>query len=473
MSAPRPDVAGRSAEIRAYLEGLDLFGMRLGLARMRLLVAELGHPERGRPGLHVVGTNGKSSTARLAAAALSGEGLLTGTYLSPHLSDWTERIQIDGRPVDEEVFASALMRVREASERLALPPGEEVTQFEALTAAAFLVFTDARAGAMVVEAGLGGRHDATNVMDPATTTVALTNVALEHTDVLGDTEEAIAAEKLAVAPAGHPRVVVGALAGPAAEAAVAAEIARRRLSGPRYGHTLGAREGAGGVTVTTPRARYADLPLPVHGWFQRENLAVALAGAELLLGRPLDPGRLRAALAGVAIPGRLERLPGAPTVVLDGAHNPAGMEAMARALPAVVGDRPVVAVCSVLGDKDASAMVDALLAAPGVHRLVATRSSHPRAASTATLAGLVAARGVAAEEVEEPWEALAVARARAGRGGAVVVCGSLYLLADFLRRRERLLAAVGARDETSLAGVVEDEGAAVTLARCPVPPGTT
>jgi dihydrofolate synthase/folylpolyglutamate synthase len=421
----------RARAAREWIAGLEILGMRFGLERMNALLQALGHPERTAPALHIVGTNGKSSTARLAAAALASQGRRVGTYLSPHVTDWTERFQIAGRAMTEAEFAAAVSAVRDAGERLDLPAGDAVTQFEALTAAAFWGFREAGLDALVVEAGLGGRYDATNVLQPGAA-VALTNIALEHTELLGDTEEAIAAEKLAVAPEGSDRLVVGPLT-PRAEAAVEAECARRGLRPLRYGAGLSARESGGGVEVVTPHAAYRALPLALHGAFQRDNLAVALAGAEMLLGGALERAPLAEAIGAVRVPGRLELIPGAPAVILDGAHNPAGMEALARSLPGVIdGRRPSVAVVSVLGDKDAAAMVAAL--APVVDLVIATRSSHARAVDAAALAALARAAGAQARAVDDPSQALAAARDRTGSEGVVVVAGSLYLLADLRPR---------------------------------------
>lgn len=414
-------------EARRWIAELEILGMRFGLERMDALLAALDSPERIAPALHVVGTNGKSSTARLASAALAGEGLRVGTYLSPHVTDWPERIQIQGVPVGEEAFAAAASEVRAAARALRLPEGDVITQFEALTAIAFVAFRRAAVDVAVVEAGLGGRYDATNVLQPRAA-VALTNIALEHTELLGDTEAAIAAEKLAVCADGSDRLVVGRLTG-AADAAVEAECARRGLRPLRYGAGLSARDAEGAVEVVTPRATYGGLALPLLGGFQRDNLALAVAGAEMVLGRALDPQRLRAAIARVEVPGRLELFPGAPAVVLDGAHNPAGMDAMVAALPEVLaGRRPVVAVVSILGDKDASAMITAL--AGVADRVVATRSSHARAVPAEALAAVAHGLGRPAEAVEPPGAALAAAREAAGPDGVVVVAGSLYLLAD-------------------------------------------
>ena len=417
-------------EARDWVAGLEILGMRFGLERIRALLAALGEPQRVAPAVHVVGTNGKSSTTRLAAAALTGTGRRVGAYLSPHILDWTERVQLDGAPVDEAAFAEAATEVRDAAEALPLEEGDTVTQFEALTAIAFRAFAAAGVDAMAVEAGLGGRWDASNVL-PGDGAVILTNVTLEHTEFLGDTEAAIASEKLAVAPDGSGRLVVGPLT-PAAREAVDAECIRRRLRPLRYGEGLSARDTSDGVEVTTPRGVYRALPLALRGRFQRENLAIALAGAELVAGGPLDPGPLRAAVGGVRMPGRLELFPGRPDVLLDGAHNPAGMEAMVASLPVVLAGRRPVAVVSVLGDKDAGAMVRALRGV--VAEVVATRSSHARAVPSGELAARAREAGIPARAVEDPAAALEAARALAGPGGAVLVAGSLYLLADLRAR---------------------------------------
>ena len=419
---------------RDWIAGLEILGMRFGLERMKALLEALGHPERGAPALHIVGTNGKSSTACLAAGALASQGRRVGTYLSPHVTDWTERVQIDGQPIGEAGFTAAIDAVRAAGDALDLPDGDAVTQFEALTAAAFWAFRAAAVDAMVVEAGLGGRYDATNVLQPDAV-VALTNIALEHTELLGVTEEAIAPEKLAVAADGARRLVVGPLSA-AARRAVDAECARRDLHPLDYGDGLTASDTPDGVDIVTPRARYDRLPLALNGGYQRDNLAVAIAATEMLLDAPLEVVPLRPAIAAVRVPGRLEVFPGTPALVLDGAHNPAGMDAMVAALPSVMAGRhPAVAVVSVLGDKDAGAMVAALGGV--VDTVIATRSSHARAVDADDLAALVRASGGTGRSVADPGAALAAARREAGRDGVVVVAGSLYLLADL---RPRILA---------------------------------
>lgn len=423
-----------------YVEGLAILGMRFGLERMRLILDVLDRPHSRAPAIHVVGTNGKSSTCRLAAAALRSQGIRVGTYLSPHVTGWRERIEVNERSVGQARFAEAIAAVRDAVETLDLDEEDQVTQFEVLTAGAFAVFAQSDVDAVVIEAGLGGRFDATNVL-PAGTVVALTNIALEHTELLGSTEEEITAEKLAVAPDGSDRLIVGRLSERAAPA-VTRELRARRLTAWRVGDEIDVHRRSRGVDVLTPTGAYGALPLQLHGDFQLDNVAVAVAAAERRIGQRLRIGTLRRAIGRVRMPGRMEVVSRRPVTVLDGAHNPAGMEAMAASLRQIVGRRTTVAVVSVLGDKDAAAMVGPL--ADVCTTMVATRSTHPRAASPDVLVHLATLAGMVAEVVEDPLDAIGRARSLAGPGGAVLICGSLYLLADI---REGVVAGVaGAAD---------------------------
>ncbi len=415
------------AQARAWIAGLDIFGMRFGTQRMGRLLATLGHPERHAPALHVVGTNGKSSTTRFGAAVLAGGGRRVGAYLSPHIVDWTERLQIDGAPIPEAGFTGAVTAVREAADALDLAPDDAITQFEALTAAAFWAFRGAGVDAMVVEAGLGGRHDATNVLGPESV-VALTNISLDHTALLGDTEARIADEKLAVCADGHRRLVVGPLTPPAA-LAVDAICRRRGLRAVRFGDRLRIVDRGDRFEVVTPRATYPGLRAAMPGRFQRENAAVAVAAAELVVDGPLDAAVVHRALEQVRLPGRVEWVEGTPPVLLDGAHNPAGVAALGAALPGLVGARrPRIGVVSVLDDKDARAMLEALV--PHLDAVITTGSHHARAVDAGRLAELAASVGADATPVPVPGHALRRARALAGATGVVVVAGSLYLLGD-------------------------------------------
>jgi dihydrofolate synthase/folylpolyglutamate synthase len=409
--AARAVRAMRDAE--RYLDSLELFGMRFGLERMRRLMTVLDSPHERFPSIHVLGSNGKSSTVRMIAALLERHGLLTGAYLSPHLASWAERVEVGNRPVADERLGVAIGRVAEAAALVdrTLEPGDRVTQFEALTAAAYWELARAEVEVAAVEAGLGGRYDATSVI--RSRVQVLTNVSLEHTRWLGPTERHIAEEKLAVVPDGGT-VVAGPLG---AEALTVAE----RVTSER-----GARLLLWGRDFEDP-----GVPLQPRGAFQRENFAVAVAAAEAFLGQ-LDPAQVRAAAQAVRTPGRLEVVGHDPLTIRDGAHNPAGAAALAAALPEMVGDRPVAGVMSVLDDKDAARMLATVL--PLFDEVVFTRSSRRDALPPATLASLARQLGGPPAHIEPaPQPALTRARDLAGPGGAVVVTGSIYLLSDLAR----------------------------------------
>ena len=343
-----------------------------GTERMRALLRELGDPQERFPAIHVVGTNGKSTTTRLTEALLLDGGLSVGAYLSPHVVSWQERIRLNGAEFD---FERAITGVRHPAEAVS------ATQFEALTAAALLAFAEAEVDVAVVEAGLGGRHDATNVL--ATRVVVLTSVALDHMEVLGDTREAIAAEKLAVV---QPGTIV--------------------VLGQQEWEELARANGAAEVLVAGS-----------------SNLALAIVAAESFLGRPVDPH----AADGVVLPGRLERRGEEPLEIWDGAHNLAAVGWLLPRLPsAPLGGWTIV--CSILRDKRPGMMLEALSVLGPT--LLATESRNGRALPAAELAALASAHFDRVETVPEPAAARARALEFAGRDGAVLITGSLYLLAD-------------------------------------------
>jgi dihydrofolate synthase/folylpolyglutamate synthase len=385
---------------------------------MRRLMTALGSPQERFRSIHVVGTNGKSSTARMTSAILERHGVRTGTYLSPHLVSFTERIRIAERDVEPERFAAAVTRAARAAEKVnrTLDSDDRVTQFEALTAAAYSEMAEAGAEVAVIEAGLGGRYDATNVI-PSEVQV-LTNVGLEHTRWLGPTIRDIAGEKLAVVRAGST-LVIGPDLDPDALA-----LARE---------TPAARIVVAEETGIVPAAR---------GSFQRRNFALARAAAEALIGK-LDDDAVRAAAASTLVPGRFELVGRDPETVIDGAHNPAGMRALAESLPEWLDGRELVTVVSILDDKDAAAMLQALI--PHTSHIVCTTNTNPRALPPATLQSLARQLGFEAVSAErDPRAALAAARGIASHlptDGAVLATGSIYLIADLLRP-------VGARGAT-------------------------
>jgi len=351
----------------AWLESLSPWPKEFGLGRMQELLLRLGSPEGHYPAIHVVGSNGKSTTTRTVETALLAEGLHVGAYLSPHVTGWSERIRAGG---EEAELERALERVRPAAERLS------ATQFEVLTAAALAEFAEQSVDVAVVEAGLGGRLDATNVLGARV--VVLTNVSLGDHALLGETREAVAGEKLAVVRAGSTVV----------------------LGEPEW-LSLAEANGAGQVLVETGG-----------------NAALAAAATSAFLGRRVEVEETRPA-------GRLERR---GRELWDGAHNPAGVLYLLGQLEEDID----VVVASVLDDKDADAMLASLSRAAGT--LVATASGNPRALPAEELAARARAYFSRVEVVAEPGAALA--RARELTAGTILVTGSHYLLADLHVRQE-------------------------------------
>jgi dihydrofolate synthase / folylpolyglutamate synthase len=361
-----------------WLASLPPWPEDFGLSRMEALLHELGDPQTAYPAIHVVGTNGKSTTTRATAALLRRAGLRVGAFTSPAVSGWSEHIQVDGQDAD---FEAAIARVRDAAERTG------TTQFETLTAAALAAFADAGVDAAVVEAGLGGPGDATNVLDVRV--VVLTNVSRDHTAELGETRAEIARQELAVIRPGATVVL-----GEAAWAPLAREL------------------GAAAVVVAV-----------AEGPGLRPNGALAAAAAAAFLGGDAGLEPLRDEELGLA--GRYEvRSEGPVREIRDGAHNPAGAAHLARTL----GDVDAVLVAALLADKEADAVLREL--APLGRRLVATTSSSPRALAAGELAARARDHFDHVETVSEPGAALARGRDLAAPEGTLVVTGSLYLLAD-------------------------------------------
>ena len=427
-------------EAERYILARELFGMRFGLDRMLRLMTALDHPERRFDSIHVVGTNGKSSTVRMIAAILEEHGLRTGAYLSPHLVSFGERIRIQDRDLPEAEFAAAIQRAAQAAELVdrSLGGDERVTQFELLTAAAYSELALRRVQVAVIEAGLGGRYDATNVI-PSKVQV-LTSVGLEHTRWLGPTIADIAAEKLAVVQEGGT-LVLGPDLHPEAEAVAEAVAEARRVRIVRAGTDPGVDVGAPGA-------------------FQRVNFSVAIAAAAAYLGE-LDPRAVERAAAGVRVPGRLQILGEHPLTLLDGAHNPDGMAVLVRSLREILDERGASSLVAVVLDPRRqgrcgyargaaatlrSARVDQYLKIrepcrlrrssrwPGSSRSM-TRA--PRESATLEAAQRAASVSLRWRSSADPRAALQRARElaieRHGRDGVVLATGSIYLIADLLR----------------------------------------
>ena len=412
-----------------YLARRVRFGIKFGLGTMRALVAEMGHPERAYPTLLVAGTNGKGSVAAYCDAMLRASGLRTGRYTSPHLVRVNERIAVDGRAITDRDFALAVRAVRDAAERLVRRGVLEAhpTFFEVLTAAAFAHFRRRAVDVAVLEVGLGGRLDATNVADPVAS--AIVSIDFDHEVYLGRTLAAIAGEKAGVMRAGRPTVV-----GPLPDAARRAVLAQARVVGARVVEAGQRARFVGPCDLLTPSARYAGLrPLP--GAHQRDNLLVAIRLLEEAKkeGLSVDLGKVPAAVARTRWPGRLERVAGDPPLVLDGAHNPAGARALAAHL---AQGPPFVLVFAAMADKDVRGLARELF--PLATEIVLTRPRVSRAATPDELArrcGRLARRARREPSVARALRlARRLARAR-GPGTPVVVAGSLYLVGAVMQLR--------------------------------------
>lgn len=409
------------AEAIRWLYALAPRGMRYELDRMEAAVALRGHPERRVPAVHVAGTNGKGSVTTLVAAGLRASGRRVGLFTSPHLHHFTERFRLDGRPASRRVVARHLTELRRFLER---PDTPELSFFETAALLAFELFAARGCDVAVYEVGLGGRLDATNVLRPEVT--AITRIALDHTRILGDTLGAIAGEKAGIVERGVP--LVAGVREPEAVAAIRDRARRRRAPTVWLDRDFAATPGTrpGRVTLRLPGGRTLDdVHLRLAGAHQRDNAAIAAAVLDRLgdRGLPVDDDAIRRGFAAARWPGRLERLRGAPPILLDAAHNEDGCAALAAhvaALPSTSGRR--VLLFGALGDKRWERMLDAV--APAFPRRVYAAPPMHRALAPETLAARHP--GTVARSVPD---ALARARRAAGPEGLVVVAGSLFLVA--------------------------------------------
>jgi dihydrofolate synthase/folylpolyglutamate synthase len=419
------DLAGALAYLDEHINlEVDRSGAAaaMRLDRVGRLVELMGEPQRAYPVLHLTGTNGKGSTARILTALLVAKGLSIGTYTSPHLERFNERIAWNAEPISDAALVEVLQTV--ASIESALP--ERPTVFEILTTAAFRWFADVAVDAAVVEVGLGGRWDATNVADGQVAVV--TNVSLDHAEIIGPTLVDIATEKAGIVTPDSTLVLGETDPELAAifRSAGAAEVWERGRDFGCEGNELA--HGGRLLDLRTPGGRYDDVYLPVHGAHQGDNAAIALAAAEAFFGAPLDPEVVAEALAAVRIPGRLEVVGRQPLIVLDGAHNPAGARAAGVAIAEAFGQASgTVLVVGFLEGKDPLEMLDAL-GARSARLLVACPAPSPRSLPPADVAAAGKAMGLETESAGSVPEALARALALAAPEELVLVTGSLYVV---------------------------------------------
>ncbi|MCC6314881.1 MAG: bifunctional folylpolyglutamate synthase/dihydrofolate synthase [Thermomicrobiales bacterium] len=421
----------RSSYERGYVT--DPFGGpeagRRGLRRVAALLERLGAPQHRYAIIHIAGSKGKGSTAAMTEAIVRAAGGRTGLFTSPHLHSFRERIAIDGEAMPEADFARLANRVEREARALeaAEPALGQISTFEFLAAMALLAFAEANVALAVLEVGLGGEFDATNTIDPLVSVI--TRIDLEHTAVLGDTVEQIAAAKAGIIKPSRPIVVASQPAGvlPVFEAA-ATQAGAPLLTGDRDWTAIGHWSG---FDLTGPWGRYADLRLSLPGDHQLENAGAAVAAVWLAnrAGFVIDEAAIRAGLAATRWPGRFERVAfGGRTVVLDGAHTPAAAAALALALAHAEPGRRAWIALGRSSDKNADVLVAAL--APVAAGFIATRALSPRAGDPAPAARAAEARGLPAEVVEPVAAAVRRALAAAGDGGLVVVTGSLYVVGE-------------------------------------------
>jgi dihydrofolate synthase/folylpolyglutamate synthase len=448
-SAPQ----GEYQETLAYLFGLQRFGVKLGLANISALLRELGNPHAGVAAVHIAGSNGKGSTAAFLASILRQAGYRVGLYTSPHLIDFGERIQIDGRPIPREQVVALAKRIRTTVERMGKakrlwrvpspqfspgnfdPRNATITFFEFVTAMGFLYFKEARVDIALLEAGMGGRLDATNVIDPVLSLITL--ISLEHREYLGETLLEIAGEKAGIIKAGRPLLT-------SARQPNVLDLFQRRckeLHSPYYvwGQDFKTRkDGPQTFRFKGFNHQWSFLRLGLAGSHQRGNAALALAAAEILmtLGFTINERHLREGLLRVRWPGRLEEIGAGPRILLDGAHNPEGARALKKALQEGFPRRRLILVLGIMVDKDIPQMVFALV--PLAHLLILTRPKMERSAPLAILRARTDSFHIPRLEIPDVGAAVHRGLQEAGKEDLILITGSLFTVGEaraFLMKR--------------------------------------
>lgn len=408
----------------AYFHSLLRFGMKPGLVRIKKLMRLLGDPQDRLRFIHIAGTNGKGSTAVMLSGIFRAGGFCTGLYTSPYITDFTERIQIDGVPIDAETLCLCTDRVRDAVERLA-KGGDVITEFEAVTAAAFLCFLQKKCEIVILETGLGGRFDATNIIRPPLVSV-ITSISLDHTAILGDTTARIAYEKGGIVKEKTPVVIPSTL--PEDALTVLQTIARERHCPLYIVDTAHIAVSNATLRGFTAQSDGMTLTIPFPNEVQAQNALLAVRAARLCTAFSLTDENIRAGIAAAKNPARCELLNDRPPILLDGSHNPASTAALAALLRRRLPEKRILALLGMMADKDIDTCLDALL--PCFTEVLTVAPSNPRAIDAQTLAEKVRARGKSATPLPSPEEAVNELFARLDQYEAAVICGSLYLAGD-------------------------------------------
>lgn len=429
-----PTADRRILKLQTYLTGLERFGMKPGLGRVRHLLACCGNPHESLACIHVAGTNGKGSVCALVESILRAAGYATGLYTSPHLVSFIERIRIDGRGTGGDMLAGCAAELIPHADSMASMPGGMPTYFEFMTALALLCFRRQGVDYAILEAGMGGRLDATNIVSAAL--VAITSIGLEHQEQLGDTPGAIAAEKAAIIKEGA-WVVCGELEREAREVVekrCREKLATLRQIGSDILYRLRQQSPGGSVLSVRGCGTYKDLVLPLAGRHQLTNCAVALGLIEGVRkqGADIPQQAVREGIASVQWPGRLQLISSGPRFIADCAHNPQAARAVARALGELYPGRKWIVILGILRDKDIRGISEALM--PLASAVVAVRVPSPRSADPRAIAA--ACRGAVPVMVtEELGQALGQARGMVSRYAAegIFLTGSTYLVGEMMR----------------------------------------
>jgi len=400
------------------------------LERIHAFLEALGNPQDAYPTIHVAGTSGKGSTATMISTALQAAGKRTGLHTKPHLASVTERARVDGMPIPEEAFGDLIGEMQAAVDRVSFEHGRP-TYYETLLALAFLWFARCEVDVAVIEAGIGGMLDGTNVLRPRVSVI--TNVALDHTDILGDTVEDIARDKAGIAKHGIPlvsfvrdpgarRVIEAACADAGAPfVAVADTVTIEQRPSERYGQSF---------AVITPEERY-EISLPVLGDFQQENAATAIRTLEQL-GPDLRPTReqIETGLARTVIPGRMEFFPSHPGVVFDIAHNPDKAAHLAHALAQTFPDRRFTFIMAIGESKDAAQVISPFLALRGSFTFTTFSTAGRTSSRPQRLASIANELGGWGRAITDPVEAFSIARRNADADDVIVITGSTFVVAE-------------------------------------------
>ena len=413
----------------SYIHSVSWKGSVPGLSRITELCRRLGNVQKSLCFVHVAGTNGKGSTSAMLASVLRAAGYRVGLFTSPYIVDFCERIMIDGEPISHDALCLATERVKPHADAMSDAP----TEFELITAIGFVCFVEAKCDVVVLECGMGGRLDSTNVIDSAEVSV-ITNVALDHTEYLGATVEKIAAEKAGIVKSA-PCVLGKASAG---AAAVIADVCRERgvplVRASRAVRMTDVRPSREGIAF---RRGKAELFIPLCALYQITNVRTALAALDVMRrgGWNVPPEAVAEGLRAVSWRGRFETLSTDPTVIFDGAHNPDGAAECAATFSRLYGGERAIFVSGVMADKDREAI--ATIFAPLFERAYTAAPDNPRALDAATWASELCAAGCAATPCASVAEAVTKAVAEARRTGAVVLCaGSLYMYGEVVSAME-------------------------------------